>query len=63
MIAVYDVLGRQVAVLSDEVVSGGMHETIWNGRDADGSVPASGVYLYKIIAGKHTAQGKVMFLR
>lgn len=60
---VYDILGRKTFVLKDGYAAAGMHEALWDGRDSYGNVLGNGIYLYKIIAGVHTAQGKVMLLR
>lgn len=47
---VYDVLGREVASLVDEVKPAGTYEATWDGRSA-----ASGVYYYRLIAGSYVA--------
>ena len=62
-LTVYDILGREVAVPTDRELARGIHQTVWDGRDNNGNVLGSGVYLYELRAGKHTALGKVMFLR
>ena len=59
----YDVLGRKVATLANGGHSAGTHSVVWDGRDDKGSMAGSGVYLYRLRAGAHTAGGKVMFLR
>ncbi|MDH4070335.1 MAG: M14 family zinc carboxypeptidase [Ignavibacteria bacterium] len=45
---VYDLLGREVNVLVDEVQSAGSHSARWNGDDALGNEVTSGVYFYRI---------------
>ncbi|MBN1293647.1 MAG: T9SS type A sorting domain-containing protein [Candidatus Latescibacteria bacterium] len=62
-VSVYDILGRKVAVLVDEYLHAGLHEIVWHGTDDFGAILGSGVYLYSITAGKHTARGKLLFLR
>ena len=64
-IAVYNVLGQEVARLVDAVQSAGYHEVVWNGMSAKGVSVASGIYLYKIDAhsgGKAFAEMKKMLL-
>jgi flagellar hook assembly protein FlgD len=47
-LAVYDVAGREVAVLASGMRSGGSHAMQWNGRDRrDAEVP-SGVYFLRL---------------
>lgn len=48
---VYDMLGREVAMLVEGQIEAGVHEVVWNGRNAVGSMVASGVYLYRLEAG------------
>jgi flagellar hook assembly protein FlgD len=57
--AVYDMMGRQVATLVDNSLSPGCYDTVWNGRDETGGTVASGVYMYKITAGSF-ATSRVM---
>jgi len=62
-LVIYDILGREITVIQDGLISAGLHEVVWNGRNKEGTITGSGVYIYKIIAGSHSAQGKVLFLR
>ncbi len=50
-LAVYDLVGRMVAVLFDEVdVSAGTHSATWTGTDSHGRAMPSGTYFYKLEA-------------
>ena len=61
---VYDVRGRLVARLIDgERRSAGLNNVEWNGRDASGRSSASGVYIYRLTAGKETISRKMVLLR
>lgn len=62
-VLVYDVLGREIAVLEDTIRQAGTHEVIWNGLDTQGTSAASGVYLYRISADSNTLCGKMLLLR
>lgn len=62
-LAVYDVLGREVTVLREGMLSAGSYSNTWNGRDRSGAIAGSGVYLYRLQAGTLAASGKVLFLR
>jgi flagellar hook assembly protein FlgD len=60
-IAVYDVTGRAVAVLADEMRSAGNHGVRWDGRDARGMTSPAGVYIMRLeFAGQ--AQSRKMVL-
>jgi flagellar hook assembly protein FlgD len=44
---VYDILGRRVRKLLNEVRDAGTYEIEWNGRDDSGIPVSSGLYLYR----------------
>ena len=47
-LAVYDVSGRQVALLERGTMDAGEHRTEWDGRCGDGSAAATGVYFMRL---------------
>ncbi len=53
-LTVYDVLGREVAVLADGAVEAGAHDAVFDGR----SLP-SGVYVWRLVAGDQTQTGRL----
>ena len=57
-ISVYDILGRKVAMLVDEVKNAGSHKISWNASP----VP-SGVYVYELRAGGKTYSKKMILLK
>jgi hypothetical protein len=50
-LAIYNMLGQQVATLVDEFQQAGYHSAEWNGSTVDGQPVASGVYLSRVNAG------------
>jgi hypothetical protein len=62
-LTVYDILGREVVALRDGMLDAGAYASTWNGRDKNGTIMGSGVYLYRLQAGTLAAEGKVLFLR
>jgi hypothetical protein len=58
-IKIYDTIGNEVIVLADEQKSPGIYEAEW----LPGKNISSGLYIYKITAGKFNAVGKMMFLK
>ena len=62
-LVIYDILGRKIAVLQNGIMNAGIHEAKWDGKNEYGDLTGSGVYVYKLTAGDHIAQGKVLFLR
>jgi hypothetical protein len=62
-LSIYDVRGRLVRTLVDEVMAEGHQEHAWDGKDASGSEVGSGVYFYRLTAGKKTISKKMVMLR
>lgn len=60
---VFDVTGRLVATLIDEVKEAGYYETRWYGIDRSGKHAASGVYLYRLQASGSTLTKKMLLVR
>lgn len=55
-LTIYDVQGRKVRTLVDDVLPAGVHEARWDGRDANGVGAASGTYFYRLTAADGSAQ-------
>lgn len=62
-LAVYDVLGRQIAVLVDGKQTAGNRSVTWNGVDGEGTQVSSGVYFYRLVAGDFVQTRKMVLLR
>jgi hypothetical protein len=62
-LAVYNVAGRLVDVLVDEVLRADTYDVVWEGRDARGREVASGVYLYLLTAPGFEAAKKMTLVR
>lgn len=59
---IYNVLGQSVRSFSD-FKEAGNHSITWNGCDNSGTQVASGVYFYRLEAGKDVATKKMMMLK
>ena len=62
-LGVFDVKGSMVAVLVDESQAEGTYRVYWNGRYTNGTEAASGVYFYRLRAGKKMLSRKMILLR
>jgi hypothetical protein len=62
-LGVYDVVGREVAILRDTEQGQGSHEVKWDGSDRGGRDLAAGVYLVHLDAGGEARTSKVMLMR
>jgi hypothetical protein len=62
-IGVYDLAGRLVRTLADDVQSPGRHLVTWDGRDEQGTRMRAGVYFVHARIGDHARQVRVTFLK
>ena len=62
-INIYDAAGRLVRSLVNGVKEAGSHNVTWNGVDNNGSAVSSGVYFYRLTAGKFSETKKMTLLK
>lgn len=62
-IAVYDLLGRQVAILADASYLSGRHRLVWNGKSTDGMDVASGTYFVRAGWQDHWTTRRITLVR
>jgi len=62
-IDIFNQLGQKVKTLLNEQKPAGTFEVRWNGVDDKGQPVVSGVYFYKMTAGKFTAIKKMALIR
>ncbi len=63
VLAVYDVLGRQVAKLVDQNLRYGTHKVVWNGMSDRGIPLASGIYFVRLKTDSFTDCKKMVFVK
>ena len=62
-IKIYNILGQEVKELLDERKEAGYHLIMWDGRDKFERPVASGMYIYRIIAGEFVQAKKMLLIR
>ncbi len=60
---VFDVLGREVAALVNEMSRPGVHTVQWDGKNDRGEPVSSGIYLYQLRAGSSVTTRKMVLLK
>ncbi|UCF04731.1 MAG: FG-GAP repeat protein [bacterium] len=60
---VYDVSGKKIICLVDREQVKGYHNVKWDGLDLKGNPVSSGIFLYRLTAGKETVSRKTILLR
>ena len=63
ILEIFDVSGRRVARLLDRPEKKGHHVFEWNGRDQYDKPVSSGIYFYRLRAGKQSISKKMIILR
>ena len=62
-LTVYDFLGQQVRTLVQEAQAPGIYLVVWDGRDTQGQMLASGMYFCRLEAGPFAAVRRMMLLK
>jgi hypothetical protein len=62
-VAIYDIHGRLVKVLSEGLLPAGEHSTHWDGRDRTGAPVAAGIYFADLQTGKEVLSRKIILMR
>lgn len=62
-LTIYDILGRQVRTLANDVQEPGYKSVTWDGTDEFGRPMGTGIYLYQISAGDFTHTRKMLLLK
>ena len=62
-LTIYDVQGRRVRALVDEVMERGDHHVHWDGTDDHGHAVATGIYFCRMRAGDFRATRKMVMLK
>ncbi len=60
---IYNLRGQLVKRLVDEQKAAGLHSVVFDGTDSTGRPIASGVYYYKMLAGKYSSTRKMILMK
>jgi hypothetical protein len=60
---IFDVKGRRVKNLINEIKPAGKYKREWNGKNSRGNSVSSGVYYYRLTAGKNIITKKLVLMR
>jgi hypothetical protein len=62
-LSIYNVAGKLVTTVVNRALPDGLNEFAWDGTDANGNPVSSGVYLYRLTAGKKSITRKMVMLK
>ena len=60
---IYNLMGQEVLRITRRDMRAGYHEERWHGRNQSGRKVASGIYIYRLTAGKFTETKKMLLLK
>ena len=60
---IYNILGKKVNTLLNNIVNPGHHTLEWNAKDNEGNPVASGIYFYELSSSTFTARKKMLLIR
>jgi len=63
LVNIYNIKGQKIVCLFDGILDKGNHKISWNGKDSNGKILGSGIYLYKIVSGKQVIVNKMTLLK
>lgn len=62
-LSIYNVLGQRVRTLLDEEKIAGNYRVRWDGKNEQDKIVPSGIYFYRLTAGKDSESKKMLFLK
>lgn len=62
-LVIFDLLGKQIAILVNKKQPAGFFQVIWDGKDESGVSVASGVYFYQFSSGSFVSSKKLTVLK
>lgn len=60
---IFNIKGQRVKTLADDMFEAGTHKLIWDGRNEQGQITASGIYFYRLQTERETITKKMMLLK
>ena len=63
MLNVYDINGRLISTLANDVYDTGYHSFVWNGMDQSGNKVSAGIYFYSLHTKEMTLTKKMILMK
>ncbi len=63
VIEIFNSKGQKIKTLYDQVVSPGHHQVLWDGTDSNSTKSSSGMYFYRMTAGKYSETHKILMMK
>ena len=63
IISIYNMMGKKIRTLLDRKMTAGSHSIVWNGKDNQGHLVGSGVYLLHMKAGDYSDTKQLLLIQ
>ena len=63
IVSIFDVTGRLINTLVNNELEAGLYSVAWNGKDQNGRILPTGVYIMKVVSGKNNHNQKIAFVK
>jgi hypothetical protein len=63
IVSIFDVTGRLINILVNNKLEAGLYSVEWNGKDQNGQLLPTGVYIMKVVSGKNNHNQKIAFVK
>ncbi|HQF82269.1 MAG TPA: FlgD immunoglobulin-like domain containing protein, partial [Candidatus Syntrophosphaera thermopropionivorans] len=60
---IYNVRGQKIKTLLNDNLSAGIHNCIWDGKDDNGQIVSSAMYIVRLDDGNKIKQHKMMLIK
>ena len=60
---VYNILGARMATLVNDIQEAGFYQVVWDGRNENHNLVATGIYLYRVKAGEFSSVKKMLLVK
>jgi len=60
---VYNITGQKIRELVADIMTAGSHSVMWDGKDENGMMVSSGIYLSRLTSGVHVAAGRMLLMK
>ena len=63
LLTIYNLAGQEIRTLVNKRQSAGSWKVVWDGKDQNGNMVASGIYLYRLKSGNHIRTRKMILIK
>jgi hypothetical protein len=63
IVSIFDVTGRLINTLVNNKLEAGLYSVEWNGKDQNGRLLPTGVYIMKVVSGQNSHNQKIAFIK